>query len=308
MLVRPVIRVEPDDSYVEEFTHYFSAVRGMASLTMRVHRIRLRAFLKWNAEFGKPLRELTLRDVDDYILLKLKSGHKPTYVRSICHSLVLFFQLGEMKQWTQPKISEGISRPRIPRMDSAPRGPKWPDVRKLLDHDFGSNPAAVRAAAITALAAIYGLRSSEVVNLKLGDFDWHNEILTVRRSKNDRIQHFPIQLEVGDKVIRYLKEVRPRCKHRNLFISLKPPYRPVDTTTLWVVIAHRLKTLGICSRNQGVHSLRHACATHLLHQGTPLKDIADFLGHTNLRSVSVYAKHDMEALKRIAAIDLKGIL
>jgi len=182
------------------------------------------------------------------------------------------------------------------------------DVRRLLDHDFGANPAALRASAITALGAIYALRSSEVVNLRLSDFDWHNEIITIRRSKNARVQQFPIQLEVGNKIIRYLKEARPKCEHRNLFVSLNPPYRAVDSTTLWVIVANRLKVLGISSKNHGVHALRHACATHLLHQGTSLKDIADFLGHSNLRSVSVYAKHDIEALRRIASIDLKGIL
>lgn len=308
MLVKPITRVEPEDTYIEQFVHFIASVRGMGVLTVRAHRLRVRSFLKWNAECERSIAELTLGDVDGYILSKLESGHKPTYVRSICHSLVLFFQFGELRKWTQPRISAGIRRPRIPRVDSVPKGPEWADVRRLLDHDFGSNPAALRAAAITSLGAIYGLRSSEVVNLRLSDFDWHNEIITIRRSKNDRVQQFPIQLEVGNKVIRYLKDARPQCKHRNLFVSLKPPYRPVDSTTLWVIVANRLKSLGISSRNFGVHSLRHACATHLLHEGTSLKDIADFLGHSNLRSVSVYAKHDIEALRRISAIDLSEIL
>jgi integrase len=105
----------------------------------------------------------------------------------------------------------------------------------------------MRAAAITSLGAIYGLRSSKVVSLRLDDFDWHREIVTIRRAKNDRVQQFPIQIEVGDNVLRYLGEVRQKTKRRNLLISLKPPYRPVDSTTLWVIISSRLKVLGISS-------------------------------------------------------------
>jgi site-specific recombinase XerD len=308
MLFKECLRVEPDDSYAEQFVSFIKLEKGMSTLTIRAHRLRLKAFLRWNTECKRTVAEVKLSDLDAYIESKFQSGYKPTYIRSICTSLRLFFQLAQVKRWNQRKIAENIRRPRVPRVDSIPKGPEWADVRRLLDHDFGSSAAAVRAAAITSLGAIYGLRSSEVVSLRLDDFDWQNEIVTIRRAKNDRVQQFPIQIEVGDNVIRYLREVRPKTKLRNLFISLKPPYRPVDSTTLWVIISSRLKVLGISSRNHGMHSLRHACATHLLHKGTSLPDIADFLGHSNLRSVSVYAKHDMEALRRICAIDLGEIL
>lgn len=308
MLVKKLIRIEPDDSYSEQFVKFITMERGMSALAIRSHRLRVRAFLRWNTECRRSFSDLTLRDVDFYISSKFDAGYKPTYVRSICTSLRLFFELAKAKGWNCSKIAERIRRPRVPRVDSAPKGPEWVDVRKLLEHDFGSSAAAVRAAAITSLGAIYGLRSSEVVNLKIDDFDWQNDIVTIRRSKNERVQQFPLQVEVGNAIVRYLKEVRPRTKVRNLFVSLKPPFRPIDSTTLWVVVSSRMQVLGICSRNHGMHSLRHACATQLLHAGTSLPDIADFLGHTNLRSVSIYAKHDLEALRRISAIDLGDIL
>lgn len=297
-------RVEPDDSYAEQFVHFIQVVRGMSSLTVRAHRLRIRAFLRWNTERKRSLAEVTLGDIDIYVVSKLEVGHRPRYVASVCCALRLFFQFAEVQGWNKSRIAGGIHRPRVSRSDPGPRGPVWSDVRRLLDHDFGSGSASLRAAAIISLGAIYALRSSEIVNLKLGDFDWHNEVLTIRRAKNGRVQQFPIQLEVGVKVIHYLKAVRPQCKYRNLFVSLRPPYRPMDTTILWVIVASRLKALGILSRNYGVH----ACATQLLHEGTSLPDIADFLGHRSLRSVSIYAKHDIEALRRVSNVDLQGII
>jgi integrase/recombinase XerD len=301
------IRVEPDDSYSELFVQHIQVVRGMSYATVRAHRLRVRAFLKWNTAHNRSLAEVTLGHIDAYIMSKLEAGYLPRSIASVCTGLRAFFQFAEGQEWNRSKIAKGIYRPRVPRFDPGPKGPLWSDVRRLLDHDFGAGPADLRAAAITALGAIYALRSTEIVNLKLGDFDWHNEIVTIRRAKNGRIQQFPIQIEVGEKVIRYLKEVRPQCRHRNLFVSLRPPYRPMNTTILWPVVANRLKALGILSRNYGVHALRHACATQLLHEGTSLPDIADFLGHRKLDSVSVYAKHDIEALRRVSDIDLQGI-
>jgi integrase/recombinase XerD len=308
MLLHEPMRVEPDDSYTDEFIRFVKIDRGMSSSTFEPHRFRLKAFLRWNRGFNRTVAELTLSDVDGYVTAKFQAGHKPTYVRSICTTLRLFFQLADSRGWNQSKIADSIRRPRVSRVDSAPKGPDWADVRKLLEHDFGNGSAAIRAAAITSLGAIYALRSSEIIDLKVDDFDWTNDIVTIRRSKNNRIQQFPIQVEVGENVVRYLKAVRPQTKQRNLFVTLAPPYRPLDPTTLWVIVSRRLKLLGISSRTYGIHSLRHACATHLLHKGTSLPDIADFLGHTNVRSVSVYAKHDLEALRRICAIDLSGIV
>jgi integrase/recombinase XerD len=307
-LIVPNLRIEPDDTYVELFVQFMGVVRGMASATIRAHRLRVRAFLKWNTSHHRSLTEISSNEVDAYIASKLNAGYRPRSVASLCSALRLFFHFAQMQEWNTSKIAVTINRPRIPRHDRDPKGPSWTDVRRLLDHDFGTKPADVRARAIVALCAIYALRSSEVVKLRLSDFDWANEIVTLRRAKSGRVQQFPIQFEVGEKIITYLRQVRPQCSCKNLFVSLKPPYRPVDTTILWVIVARRMKALEIKSKNFGTHSLRHACATQLLYEGTPLWDIAQFLGHSDLKSVSIYAKHDLEALKKIADFDLTGLV
>jgi site-specific recombinase XerD len=68
-----------------------------------------------------------------------------------------------------------------------------------------------------------------------------------------------------------------------------------------------MKRLGIVSENFGAHSLRHSCATELLRQGSGLRDIADFLGHLDMNSVSIYAKYDIRSLKQVAAFSLAGV-
>jgi len=301
-------RIEPDDSYSEQFVDYMLNVRGMSRHTVRSHRLRVRAFLKWNTGQQRSLALVTLNDIDEYLLLKIDIGYLPRSIASVCSALRLFFRFAEVQRWNTTRIATAIYRPRIPRYDPGPKGPAWHDVRRMLDHDFGPECADLRAAAILSLCAIYGLRNSEIISLRLSDVDWLNEIISVRRAKTGKIQQFPLQPEVGDKIIRYLKQARPRSGCRNLFVSLRPPYRRLDTTVLWVVVSSRMKQLGIQSRNYGTHALRHACATQLLHEGTSLPEIAQFLGHSDLRSVSIYAKHDIEALRDVAAISLTDVL
>ena len=52
------------------------------------------------------------------------------------------------------------------------------------------------------------LRSSELAQLRLSDFDWRDETFSVRRAKRGGIQHYPNQYEVGEAIIRYLQKTR----------------------------------------------------------------------------------------------------
>jgi site-specific recombinase XerD len=157
------------------------------------------------------------------------------------------------------------------------------------------------------LCSIYALRASEVTNLTLDDFDWFNETLTVRRAKQGRIQQFPLQFEIGEAIISYLRQGRPFCKCRNLFVTARAPYHQLSPQSLRNVIAQHMISMGITAQRLGPHSLRHACATQLLRRGSSLRDIADFLGHKDMSSVCIYAKHDIRTLKNVAVFSLAGV-
>jgi integrase len=171
-----------------------------------------------------------------------------------------------------------------------------------------ATPADLRARAIILLCSIYGTRGIEISNFKLNDFDWINETFTLRRAKGGRVQQLPIQFEVGEAILDYLQQGRPRSSCRHLFLTVKTPYRPLRSGCLWQIVGPRMKQLGIQSENVGLHSLRHSCATQLLRRGSSLRDIADFLGHRDMKSVSIYAKCDLSVLKAVSAFSLAGVL
>jgi integrase len=156
------------------------------------------------------------------------------------------------------------------------------------------------------LCSIYALRSSEVSDLQLIDIDWREEIFCVKRAKRGGYQRYPLQYEVGEAILRYLK-ARPRCACRNVFVTLGQPFRRVSGGGMYSTVKRRFKVLGVQSKGCGPHALRHACATHLLKKGIPLKDIADFLGHRDTRLVGLYAKFDTRSLRKVAAFSLKGL-
>ena len=84
----------------------------------------------------------------------------------------------------------------------------------------GNSAAALRARAVLFLLAVYGLRSGEISRLLLSDFDWRLETFTVNHSKRGGAQKYPLQREVGDAILEYIRKARPRSSCRNLFLTL----------------------------------------------------------------------------------------
>jgi integrase/recombinase XerD len=158
------------------------------------------------------------------------------------------------------------------------------------------------------LLAVYGLRRGEVVALRLEDFDWEGEMLIVRHGKRQRPRSYPLCRSVGDAVLRYLREARPRSTCRELFLRLRAPLRPLSPVGLGCVVRSRLLASSVKSAHYGPHSLRHACASHLLAQGLSLKEIGDHLGHQSPETTRIYAKVDLVGLRAVANLDLEGLL
>lgn len=177
----------------------------------------------------------------------------------------------------------------------------------MLNSPNQQTPAELRAKAILHLCATYGLRGAEVRRLLLSHFDWVNEKFIVHRAKRGPIQLFPIQCEVGEAVLRYLRFGRPKCQSNHMFVTLKPPYRPMHQCVLAQMVRSRMENLRIESKRCGTHSLRHSCATELLYRGSSLVEIAEYLGHRNIQSVSIYAKLDKRALRQVATFSLAGV-
>ena len=141
----------------------------------------------------------------------------------------------------------------------------------------------------------------------LEDFDWQREVLTVRHGKRQRPRLYPLCRAVGDAVLRYLQQVRPKSVRREVFLKLRAPFGPLSCCLLGHLVRQRLRALGGTWAHSGPHALRHACATHLLEQGLSLKEIGDHLGHQCPETTRLYAKVDLVGLRAVGDFDLEGL-
>jgi integrase len=161
---------------------------------------------------------------------------------------------------------------------------------------------------LLSLLIHYGLRRGEVVRLTLDDLDWVTETIRVTRPKTRRAQWYPMSVPVGDAILRYLRQARPRCSHRALFLTIHAPVRPLSGPSITFMVRKRLSKQGVQLKRRGAHCLRHACASQLLGAGFNLKQIADHLGHRSMDTTRIYTKIDLHGLRQVAEIDLGGLL
>ena len=294
--------------HLEDFASWMTEEQGLSSLSVRSHRWKASRFLTWFAERHPCLASVRLQDVDEFLILQGSTRWNRTSVTVAAQALQSFFRHAERRGWCKHGIAEGIASPRRYVHEGLPEGPTWTEVQRLLQGIQGKSASALRARAVLSLFAIYGLRSGEVSRLLLSDFDWSAETFVVTHSKRGGTQRYPLQHEVGEAILEYILKARPRTDCRHLFVTLHMPHRRVETSSLWRLTSHRLKAAGILCRRSGPHSLRHACATHLLQEGLSLKEIGDLLGHRSAMSTGIYAKVDITMLRHVADFDLGDLL
>jgi len=283
-----------------EFARYLRDQRGLSPHTIHNRCWHVQGFLCWLGEQGGELAELRLEQADAFLALKREQGWCRVSMASGASALRSFFRYAGEEGWCSVRLAAGIEGPRLFSHEALPVGPKWEDVQRLIASTDTNDHHDIRDRAILLLLAVYGLRRGEIIALTLEDVSWEQNVLHVSRPKQRRKQDYPLAAEVGEAILRYLEQVRPRIRSRCLFLTMKAPFRPLVATSLHYLVSSRLKALDICCPRRGPHALRHACATQLVAEGLSLKQIGDHLGHRSAYAARNHANVDFTGLRHVA--------
>jgi len=295
--------------HVAEFADYLLQERGLSPKTVAYDRRATHEFLTQIDESNLRLNKLTVAQVDELLTKKVRDeGFARITIQRWASTLRRFFRFAEGRGWCRQGLAASIMAPRVFKHEGLPVGPSWDDVGRLLAASERDRRVDIRDRALLMLLVVYGLRAGEVTALRLKDFDWEREELSVPHSKSQRPRKYPLCRPVGDAVLRYLRDVRPRTDRQEVFFTLQVPLRPLVSNSLSMIVIRRLRALGLQLPHYGSHALRHACATHLLAQGLSLKEVGDHLGHVNPDTTRIYAKVDLTALRTVGDFSLEGLL
>jgi integrase/recombinase XerD len=300
----------PFSKELNQYIDYMRLEQGLSENTINGRFIQLRNFLINIYEKKKTLATITPLTVDEVLAKKYnKDGYSRISVQHYASVVRSFLRYIENQRWCQKGLANSIKAPRVYKNESLPSSPYWDDIKKVLADSKTNYPTDIRNYAVLLLLSVYGMRSSEVVNLRLEDLDWKNERLNLQRAKRAKPQIFPLSPIVGEAILRYIKDVRPNnFGLKEVFISRRSPYRALKTSAIYQIVSRRLKPLKFKIKHHGPHALRHGCATHLINEGISLKEISDHLGHQDLETTRIYTKVDLTSLRKVAEFKLDGLL
>lgn len=306
------IRKEPIafSDYLLQYLDWLEIEKGYSPQTIEGRYSQLKTFLNELGSRRKYFARLSPPDIDYTLNKRYNDGGCSRRTISLLASVIRdFLRYCESQGWCSPGLATSIKAPRVYHLDSLPSSPPWESIQEFIESKNTANSTDIRDRAILLLLSVYGLRCSEVTGLKLEDIDWRNEQLYLHRAKNCKPQIFPLLPTVGNAMLRYIKNVRQNDSHlRYVFLCRRAPYRPLSTAAIYRIVSTGLKKAGLQIRHYGPHSLRHGCATRLINLGFSLKEVADQLGHQQLDTTRIYAKVDINNLRKVADMDWEGIL
>lgn len=155
--------------------------------------------------------------------------------------------------------------------------------------------------AMLILAIRYGMRISDIKNLKFENINWEDNYIEFNQVKTGIYTRLPLTNEVGEFIIDYIKNARPSSEEKYIFLRYTFPHIKISRqNNLREYIINICQKLNIDLSNKtkkGIHCFRSTLASKMLKNEVPINIISQILGHENTDTTSVYIRIDERNLK-----------
>ncbi len=244
--------------------------RGFAKATHDGYLHAVSALARFH---GKSPDQLTPREVQRFLIHLVKErGLTWATCNSYVHALRFFYRITLERDDTSFHIPRGKDALRLPEILSRQ------EVRALLQAAANQRDRALLATTYGA-----GLRASEVIGLRLGDIDSARMCLRIEQGKRKKDRLALLSPRLLEELRAYWRACRPlgwlfpgsRAEHHIARLTAHRSF-------------HLAKAKAGITKAGGLHSLRHAFATHMLEAGTDLHTIQRLLGHGSIKTTLRY--------------------
>lgn len=174
-------------------------------------------------------------------------------------------------QWEEFRLKRPRREKKIPQVLSRE------EALRLID-----TPVNMKHRMILTLAYATGLRRAELLSLPLEHIDSSRGVVRIN-GKGNKTREVPASNTLISELRQYYKYYRPATY---LFEGTIPG-KPYSAASFQKIVKDAAQKAGI-KKNISPHILRHSFATHMLEKGINLKHLQIILGHSAMKTTSIY--------------------
>jgi len=245
-------------------------VRNLSPKTQVAYVTQVARFAKY---FGKSPEVLGPEEVRAYLVYLINEKHVSwsLFNQTSC-ALKFLYRVTIPREWHVDQIPFPRQERKLPVALSPGEVARFLDAIPNLKH---------RAILMTAYSA--GLRTSEVVHLRVSDIDSRRMVIRIQQGKGHKDRYVMLSPKLLELLRAYWKVVRPR----DWLFPGSTPDRPIDITMVQKAAQKAGVQAGLRKRVT-VRALRHSFATHLMEAGANVRIIQVLLGHRSLQTTARY--------------------
>jgi len=305
-LWRRIIESEPpsiateNDKLFDKYDDYLESVVGLVKSSRQAKYRHGRDFVTWlKRHLAKDVGELTLQDLAAYVYQR-SSNLAPGSVTAMVSALGCFVTYLSSNCYCSISLPIYIPRPKPLYIIPVYEELSSDELEAVLLSFNRSTSIGKRDYGMACCLIELGLRTSDTAHLSLDGIDWRHRVLTLESGKNRRQLRLPISDRLFDALVDYVQSGRPSTTDRALFVYHRAPLgQAVSASTVRGAIRRSFARAGISPNRRQLHRFRHTMATRLLNAETPIKSIADVLGHQSIEASNRYAHVDINRLRSV---------
>ncbi len=276
------------EQQILEFTQYLKNVKHTSENTLVSYKRDLERMSSYMERRGiLDATDVTLDALADYSASLQDEHFAPSSISRHNTSMKAFFRYMLENGNITENPAELLSSPKIEK--TPPRVLSTVEIEDLLSQDFGDDAKGMRDRAIMELMYATGLKTSEMIGLKLSNVDLSLGCIRLTGSSSKE-RLIPYGKKAKEALNVYLTEGRNRLmegRYDSDVLFLNCSGEPMSRQGLWKLVKTCVERAGIKS-DITPFTLRHSFAVHLVESGADMASVQELMGYSDSNTISRY--------------------
>ncbi len=287
------------EKFLKEYLTILRFEKNLSENTIQSYETDLKKFFVYLKENNiNDLNDVTSEIISSYFDEQRKLGIDTPTVARYMSSIKGFWKYLEDSNYIEKNPTEKLYP--VKKSRKLPSVLSFEEIEKILQSVNTDTYLGIRDRAILELFYSSGLRVTELINLKISDLFFEDEVIRVF-GKGSKERIIPIGQSAIYWINQYLKSSRPllekKMKSQN-YVFLNKRGTKLSRMWVWKIFNYYANQAGI-KKEIHPHTFRHSFATHLIERGADLRAVQEMLGHADISTTQIYTHIDREYIKQV---------